>query len=398
MTTTYVRLKNRRGNKADLPKPLAEGELGFALDTRELYIGGGDQNLKNRMVQVENNLNAQTSVQSDLDNRLVYFSLAGTQSYVANGSDANSGSLSLPTGASISSSTDFVVTKYNVNNYPVTQATDTYTIGNVAVSTFDFNFTSTNIPEANSVIVVSKWTETATRTAITTALSLTDPDNELFLDITTGTGFVDIGSSGNATATIASLTTLDQVSDANVNANINILGWSSDLPFSARPFSIDGERLIELDSPKQAKDLSTFLNNSQGPTWATVANNIKVYTQDSKPEFDNNFYINPTNLNRQTLTASQSNQLVTSFTVSTVNTLFVDYSFKYGSAYAIGQLRIISDGTTAEFVDDRTETASTSDITFSVDVSAGSVRLLYTNAHLTQDATLSYVLKRWLTQ
>ena len=398
MTTTYVRLKNRRGNKADLPKPLAEGELGFALDTRELYIGGGDQNLKNRMVQVENNLNAQTSVQSDLDNRLVYFSLAGTQSYVANGSDANSGSLSLPTGASISSSTDFVVTKYNVNNYPVTQATDTYTIGNVAVSTFDFNFTSTNIPEANSVIVVSKWTETATRTAITTALSLTDPDNELFLDITTGTGFVDIGSSGNATATIASLTTLDQVSDANVNANINILGWSSDLPFSARPFSIDGERLIELDSPKQAKDLSTFLNNSQGPTWATVANNIKVYTQDSKPEFDNNFYINPTNLNRQTLTASQSNQLVTSFAVATVNTLFVDYSFKYGSAYAIGQLRIISDGTTAEFVDDRTETASTSDITFSVDVSAGSVRLLYTNAHLTQDATLSYVLKRWLTQ
>ena len=39
MTTTFVRLKNRRGNKADLPKPLAEGELGFATDTRELYIG-----------------------------------------------------------------------------------------------------------------------------------------------------------------------------------------------------------------------------------------------------------------------------------------------------------------------------------------------------------------------
>ena len=90
MTVTYVRLKNRRGNKADLPKPLAEGELGFALDTRELYIGGGDQNLKNRMVQVENYLNAQTSVQSDLDNRLIYFSLSDTQSYVANGSNANS--------------------------------------------------------------------------------------------------------------------------------------------------------------------------------------------------------------------------------------------------------------------------------------------------------------------
>ena len=53
MTTTFVRLKNRRGNKADLPKPLAEGELGFATDTRELYIGGGNQSSKNRMVQVE---------------------------------------------------------------------------------------------------------------------------------------------------------------------------------------------------------------------------------------------------------------------------------------------------------------------------------------------------------
>ena len=46
MSTTYVRLKNRRGNKSDLPTPLAEGELGLALDTRELYIGGGNQDAK----------------------------------------------------------------------------------------------------------------------------------------------------------------------------------------------------------------------------------------------------------------------------------------------------------------------------------------------------------------
>ena len=90
--------------------------------------------------------------------------------------------------------------------------------------------------------------------------------------------------------------------------------------------------------------------------------------------------------------------MVTSFAVATVNTLFVDYSFKHGSAYAIGQLRIISDGTNAEFVDDRTETANTNDITFSVDVNSNNVRLLYTNAHVSQDATISYVLKRWLTQ
>ena len=69
MSTTYVRLKNRRGNKSDLPTPLAEGELGLALDTRELYIGGGNQDAKNRMVQVSNYLNAQSDSQSRIDNR-----------------------------------------------------------------------------------------------------------------------------------------------------------------------------------------------------------------------------------------------------------------------------------------------------------------------------------------
>ena len=79
MTTTFVRLKNRRGNKADLPKPLAEGELGFATDTRELYIGGGNQSSKNRMVQVDDYLNSQVSTQSDLDNKIVTFLLTGTE-------------------------------------------------------------------------------------------------------------------------------------------------------------------------------------------------------------------------------------------------------------------------------------------------------------------------------
>ncbi len=39
MATTYTRIKNRRGNKVDLPQPLADGEIGLALDTREVYIG-----------------------------------------------------------------------------------------------------------------------------------------------------------------------------------------------------------------------------------------------------------------------------------------------------------------------------------------------------------------------
>ena len=108
MTTTYVRLKNRRGNKADLPTPLAEGELGFALDTRELYIGGGDQDSKNRMVQVNNFLNAQNHTQADIDTQLVVFNLSGVSSYLSNGS-ATSPSLTKLASKTISASSDFVV-------------------------------------------------------------------------------------------------------------------------------------------------------------------------------------------------------------------------------------------------------------------------------------------------
>ena len=38
-TTKIVRMQQRRGQKQDLPKPLRPGELGFATDSRQLYIG-----------------------------------------------------------------------------------------------------------------------------------------------------------------------------------------------------------------------------------------------------------------------------------------------------------------------------------------------------------------------
>ena len=200
MTTTYVRLKNRRGNKADLPKPLAEGELGFALDTRELYIGGGSQSDKNRMVQVNNYVNAQLSVQSDLDNRLTVFKLSGTESFVGDGTNNSSATLkgsalSRPTGTNIVNATDVYVTKYDLDNFPTILDPSTYSISSNG-SGFDVVFIASSTPEANTVIVVSKWTETATRNAIATALPNLQSDktlanNQIFIDFSTGTGFVD---------------------------------------------------------------------------------------------------------------------------------------------------------------------------------------------------------------
>lgn len=416
MTTTYVRLKNRRGNKADLPKPLAEGELGFALDTRELYIGGGSQSDKNRMVQVNNYVNAQASVQSDLDNRLTVFKLAGTESFQGDGVNANTltlkgGTLSIPTGATISSTNHFYVTKYDLDNFPTILDPSTYSMGNIGANTFDFTFTSTNIPEANTVIVVTKWTETGTRNAIATALpnlqaNKTLANNQIFIDFSTGTGFVDTvnysGSNYTQSAQKTALEALNHVVSADANQTLGILGDSyTHNPYTARKMTIDGDLKIEMDSPDQASTLTAFLNNSQGSTTATVANNIKVYTQDSKPTFDNNLHVGEIHLLKANVAHSTSNQVVTSFDKTLVNTMFVDYSIKYDTAFAVGQLRVIHDGTNAHFVDDRTETNATSDIAFSVAINSSTpphVELKVTNAGSSNSATVSYILKRWLTQ
>jgi hypothetical protein len=413
MTTTYVRLKNRRGNKADLPKPLAEGELGFALDTRELYIGGGSQSDKNRMVQVNNYVNAQASVQSDLDNRLTVFKLAGTESFVGDGTNNSSATLkgsalSRPTGTNIVNATDVYVTKYDLDNFPTILDPSIYNILSNG-SGFNVEFVANSTPEANTVIVVTKWTETATRNAIATALpnlqsDKTKANNQIFIDFSTGTGFVDTvnynpGSDYTQSAQKTLLEALNQVSSADANQTLEILGDSfTHNPHTARKMTIDGDLKIDMDSPDQASLLTAFLNNSQGSTTATVANNIKVYTQDSKPTFDNNLHIGEIHLLKANVAHSTSNQVVTSFDKTLVNTMFVDYSIKYNTAYAVGQLRVISDGTTAHFVDDRTETDPTSDITFSVAINSGNLELRVTNAGSSNSATVSYILKRWLTQ
>tara|TARA_Y100001972_G_scaffold128197_1_gene187939 strand:- start:2028 stop:3797 length:1770 start_codon:yes stop_codon:yes gene_type:complete len=71
----FVRLKNRRGLRANLPQPLAEGEIGVALDTREVFVGVGNQSGLASKVQVKNFPDAQNNVQSIIDGNLLFFKL-----------------------------------------------------------------------------------------------------------------------------------------------------------------------------------------------------------------------------------------------------------------------------------------------------------------------------------
>lgn len=408
MSTNYVRLKNRRGNKVDLPTPLAEGEIGLALDTRELYIGGGNQDAKNRMVQVSNYLNAQADTQSRIDNRLVFFKLAETQNVVGNGTEANlsvlnsSTQMVLPgTKASPYNPESFEITKFNINQIPEVVPSNNYTVS-TSGSNLNVTFVANAIAENNTVVVVSKWTVAEIVAAIGTALpgldvTQTSTTNQLYIDTSTGTGFVDVGASGNQTTTASTLAGLSMISSAFKNADNNIRGAVSNLPYGAGKIICDGNFLIESDSPTQALNLATFLNRATGSNYATVANNIQIYTQDSRPVFENNIFVKPLSLLKATLTKGGTTANITTFDTTKSNSFFIDYSLKFGSALAAGTMRIITDGTSAELLDDRTETATTSPVVFSADLSGSTLRLRYNNSSGSTNATISYVLKHWLT-
>ena len=422
MTTTYVRLKNRRGNRENLPQPLAEGEIGLATDTRELYIGAGSQDSKNRMVQVDSFLNAEVQSQSLIDTRLVMFKLAETQSFQGNGTDASSTVLNGGTALTLPSTKptpvdadDIVVTKFDINNVPTLIESSQYTVS-VAGSDLTVTFIASAIPEQNSTIVVSKWTSAEIVAKVKDQFPnlITDQSlstNQLYIDLTTGTGFIDIGSSGYTQSQIETslLTTsgssgsadyIDCFSNTGTNTTLDIRGAITQLGYAVDSLFVPGTLLIETDSPTQALTLSKFLNIALGASQTSVASNIKIFTQDSKPSLTNNQYISTNGLIRKTLTANTS-ATVTNFNGQTENTVIIDYSLKIGTAYAVGTIKIISDypdSTNIEYMDDRIETNDTSAVVFSTPtVSGTTIALNYTNSNLTTDASMSYVLKRWLT-
>jgi len=76
---------------------------------------------------------------------------------------------------------------------------------------------------------------------------------------------------------------------------------------------------------------------------------------------------------------------------------FFDYSIQFGSDKSIGTMRVITDGSTVSFVDDRTDINDTSDITFNSRISGTTIIVEAINANVTTDARISYILKRWLT-
>ena len=425
MATTYTRIKNRRGLKIDLPQPLADGEIGLATDTREVYIGAGTQDLLNNDVQVTPFLDAQSTIADDLgnltssttNNGILFFNVAGTE--VINSAATvslalNTTHFGLPTGHPKRSgglvASDLVITKF-LNGVPTTYESDQYALSFTSQTT-NITFTGSNIPESGSKLLVSKWTkdQITEHARARAGWSTTSSDaayqkwqygnlatNQVYCDVTTGTGFVQFVTAPEKAALLT----------ANTNDGINLideptaikpsttygtfLGEHSSIHSTSRAVEIDSDLKIDLDTPTQAYNVSRFINKKRGNV-SRVASNIELFTEASYPRYQTNQYVG--HMQTKTLTAS-SNGTIIEYPTAEANVYKIDYSLKLGSNFRTGTIYITTDGTNTVINDLHVETNTTADITFSAAISSAKLQFKYANANAA-NANLSYKIERWL--
>lgn len=69
------RIQNRRGLKQDLPQPLREGEIGFATDSKQVYIGGNLRGENANLSIFETTSGAETFTKSIANTRIIAFTV-----------------------------------------------------------------------------------------------------------------------------------------------------------------------------------------------------------------------------------------------------------------------------------------------------------------------------------
>lgn len=425
MATTYTRIKNRRGNRADLPQPLADGEIGLAIDTRELFIGVGNQNNLNTDVQVKNDVfNIKSIVTEDLggniaSNGILMFTVSGTDVFAGTGSQTDftlSGTNGLPTNHPLSSATEdeIVVTKY-ISGVPTILDTSTYTL-TFASSIATLTFQSPNIPENGSHIVVCKWTKAriteairaragweASNNAVASYNYWQENDlnnNQVFVDVTTGTGFVEYTTGSEYTALTTGTSDCFDGTDGKIDVPTSVnaastygtfLGENSSIHTPVREVEIDSNLKIDLDTPQQAYNVTNYINKKRGTGIARVANNIEIITEASYPQYQTNQYVGY----MQTKELANGSGTVLEYLTAESNVYKIDYSLKLGTDFRTGTIHITTDGSTTAINDTHVETGVTSDVTFSADINSSKLRFRFTNANASV-ANLSYKIERWL--
>jgi hypothetical protein len=138
-------------------------------------------------------------------------------------------------------------------------------------------------------------------------------------------------------------------------------------------------------------------NNSSGvmsENAALTAGQVVISDANGQLTTSASLATTPTSVTLTDNTASATN--VATWTAATYDTIIIRYSIKRGSSNkATGQLYIATDGTNASIAQSQTD-LGTLGVTFTVDVSAGSLRLRYTTTSTGTSATMKYVEEKWL--
>lgn len=96
-----------------------------------------------------------------------------------------------------------------------------------------------------------------------------------------------------------------------------------------------------------------------------------------------------------TLTDNTTDQVVATWVVATYDVIHIDYSIKRSTAYEAGQLKIISDGSTAAIADGGIASLGDPGVTFTVDIDGTNLRLLSTTTSTGANASMQYVELKW---
>ena len=79
------RIQNRRGLKQDLPQPLREGEIGFATDSKQVFIGGSLGDSSSKLSVFETTSGAETITKSIANSRIIAFTVPHKKLSTQNG-------------------------------------------------------------------------------------------------------------------------------------------------------------------------------------------------------------------------------------------------------------------------------------------------------------------------
>lgn len=204
------------------------------------------------------------------------------------------------------------------------------------------------------------------------------------------------------------------INGANVTGNITV---ASNITIDGRDLSADGAALdahIAATAAHGATGAVVGTTNTQTLTNKTIdvddnnivgtASTVAVYGSDTYLDAsaitssELNFLDDVEALTSATLTDNTSSATnIATWSAASFDSVFIHYSLSRGSGNReVGLIHLTTDGTSAGIAVGAASTLGTLGVTFSADVSSGSLRLRYTTTSTGTNATMKYKVQKWL--